>query len=255
MKVLVTGAAGFLGRYIVELDGDHPAAEHAASIARAAALAPIHTYVIGFNGFSVRADEQKAQALTKVPGVAAIWEVPPAHADDVQTAPQKGLDRIDERDLPLDGQYAYFTYTTPMTLYIVDTGVDPRPLEFGTRLAYNINFWTTAAGVRDPNDYTDGGLPLNDAWHGTASAVIAAGALNGVARSSATKIANVRVMHNDGDGWWDDIAAGIQWVTQQRNARPTERHVANLSIGANMGGYKVGYGPMDQMLVASINAA
>jgi hypothetical protein len=51
--------------------------------------------------------------------VARNWLIP--CANDVQSFPSKGLDRIDQRDLSLDNQCAYFTYTTPMTLYVVDS--------------------------------------------------------------------------------------------------------------------------------------
>jgi len=239
------------GRYIITLDADHPSADHADFLTRSAGVTLVHTYETVLNGFSVRATEQKAQALTKMPGVEAVWEVPPARGTDIDYTAPKGLDRIDQRDLPLDNQYAYFMYTTPTRIYIVDTGVDPRT-EFGSRLIVNQNYWTNSSGVRDPNDYTDGGLPLNDSWHGTPHAVISAGADNGISRFA--KLVNVRVMKNAGDGSWDDIVAGVQFVTQQRNALPSEKHIANFSIGANWGNPFTGYQPAITAFAASINA-
>jgi subtilisin family serine protease len=246
-------AGAVAGRYIVLLDDEHPSTGHAESLTRSAGATLVHTYDTVLNGFSIRATEQKAAALTKMPGVAAVWEVPAARANDVQANPPKGLDRIDQRDLPLNNSYTYYSNTTvPTTIYIVDTGVDPRPSELGTRVVANINFWTNDAGTIDPNDYTDGGLPLNDSWHGTPHAVIAAGTQFGVAK--AAKIANVRVMRNAADGSWDDIVAGVQWVTQRRYAVPGEKHIANLSIGANWGAPFTGYQPVITALSASINA-
>jgi subtilisin family serine protease len=236
------------GRYIVVLDGATPASEHANAMAGDARGKLVHVYSDALNGFSVQMNEQAALALSKRPGVAAVWEVPPApRPADTQFGPPVGLDRIDQREMQLNGTYTYTMYTAaPVTIYVVDTGVDARA-EFGSRLVSNINFSTNAAGVRDPNDYTDYGLPLNDVWHGTATAVLAAGAQNGVAKWA--KIANVRVLAGTG-GTYDDVVAGINWVTQQRNARPTEFHVANASFGDQ----RAPYAPADAAFRTSIAA-
>lgn len=118
-------------------------------------------------------------------------------------------------------------HTVPVTIYLADTGMDPRP-EFGNRVIANINFSTGLNGLRNPNDYTDHGLRLDDVWHGTTTAVVAAGAQNGVAKWA--KIANVRVL-TGAQGTYDDIVAGIDWITQQRLARPSEYHIGNASFG------------------------
>lgn len=135
------------GRYVVELDQDHPSSHYAEEVARIVGAPVVHTYWLGFNGFSIHASEQKARLLTKVPGVAAVWEVPAARLTTVVATSGKGLDRIDQRSPDLDGYYTYFTYTSPMTIYIVDSGMDPRPNELGTRVAYNINFYTPTGGI------------------------------------------------------------------------------------------------------------
>lgn len=240
------------GRYIVTLDVEHPSTTHAEGLSRSAGAILVHTFETVLNGFSIRATEQRALALAKMPGVEAVWEVPALSADDVQSNPADGLDRIDQHDLPPDDSYTYYLYSTPTTMYIVDTGMDPRPLEFGSRVAANVNFYTNASGVRDPNDYTDGGLPVDNSWHGTATAVVGAGANHGVARF--VKIANVRVLKDASGGSWDDVVAGVNWVTQQRNARPAELHVANFSGGANYGTAYSGYPPAITAFTASIHA-
>lgn len=219
-------------RYIVLLNADTPADRNAETLARSASGKVVHVYppLPGtlLNGFSMQATEQAARVMTKKQGVASVWEVPRVHTTGVQYGPPTGLDRIDQRDLPLNGTYTYtdLTSPTPTTVYIADTGVDPRN-EFGSRLT-NINF-VTINGVRDPNNYTDGGLPLNDSWHGTATAMIAAGDNYGIARFAT--IANVRVLGgNEGGGTYDDVVAGTRWITEQALVRPTERHVANASF-------------------------
>lgn len=233
------------GRYIVILNGDTPASEYAESFARDARGKLVHVYSQVLNGFSVQFSAQAAEAMTRRPGVAAVWEVPTVRIADTQFGVPDGIDRIDQREALLNDSYTYTMYPPTATIYIVDTGVDPRA-EFGTRLT-NINFTSDANGYRNPNDYTDFGLPLNDVWHGTATAVVAAGAQNGVAKWA--KIANVRVLRYD-TGTYDDVVAGINWVTQQRNARPTEFHVANASFGDASAPYP----PADAAFRASIAA-
>jgi subtilisin family serine protease len=241
------------GRYIAVLDADSPAAEHAQSMTRAANVSALHVYSHVLNGFSFSGTEQKALILSKLPGVSSVWEVPVSRETDTQVGVPDGIDRIDQRALPLNDTYTYTMYTTPVTIYIVDSGMDPRA-EFGNRVISNINFSynqnSSGQWVRDPNDYTDHGLPLNDFWHGTATAVVAAGAQNGVARFA--KIANVRVLNSNGSGSADDIIAGINYVTQQRAARPAEKHVANASYTANFGTYV--YPPFDTAYANSINS-
>lgn len=219
-------------RYIVLLSKDTPADAHAESLVRSANAKLVHVYAplpaTSLNGFSMLATQQAAQAMTHKPGVESVWEVPTVRVTGVQYGPPQGLDRIDQRDLPLNGSYSYSLFSTPTTIYIADTGVDPRA-DLGSRLVANINFVTDTSGVRDPNDYTDHGLPLNDRWHGTPSAVIAAGTNYGVAKFA--NIANVRVISGFfGVGTYDDVVAGVQWITQQAIARPAERHVANASF-------------------------
>ena len=214
-------------RYIVLLDAETRAAEHADVLARVANGRLVHRYDSAVNGFSMIAQEQGAQALAHRPGVLEVSEVGLARLDDVRTQVPDGLDRIDQRDLPLNDTYTYFHYTVPTTIYIVDSGVDPRP-DFGTRLVRNINFSTTTSGVRNPDDYTDHGLPLNDVWHGTATAALAGGTLYGVA--PFVKLANVRVCRSDGLCGYDDIVAAADWITAQKAAAPAQLHVANLSV-------------------------
>jgi aqualysin 1 len=241
------------GRYVAVLDADSPAAEHAQSMTRAANVSALHVYSHVLNGFSFDGTEQKALVLSKLPGVSSVWEVPVSRGTDTQVGVPDGIDRIDQRDRPLNDTYTYTMYTTPVTIYIVDSGMDPRA-EFGNRVISNINFSynqnSSGQWVRDPNAYTDHGLPLNDFWHGTATAVVAAGAQNGVARFA--KIANVRVLGDNGSGSADDIIAGVNYVTQQRAARPTEKHVANASYTLYFANQV--YPPFDTAYANSINS-
>lgn len=193
--------------YIVTLSADTPAARYADSLTRSAGARLVHVYDIVLNGFSVRATEQQALALTKLPGVLSVTQTRYLTPTEVRSPSVDGPDRIDQRALDLDDSYTFTMYTAPTTIYLLDTGVDPRA-EFGNRIT-NINFFTNTSGVRDPTDYTDNGLPLDDLYHGTPSAVIAAGGVNGIAPFA--KIANVRVC-DFSTCRSDDIVAGVKRI-------------------------------------------
>ncbi|GAA0483605.1 hypothetical protein Ade02nite_93960 [Paractinoplanes deccanensis] len=117
-----------------------------------------------------------------------------------------GLDRIDQRSLPLSSSYAAPS-AAGVTVYVVDTGLRAGHREFGGR-------------ARD--GYGSGG---DCNGHGTHVASTIGGAAYGVAKD--VKLVGVRVLDCKGNGSYKSIIAGIDWVAKQK-ARPA---VANLSLG------------------------
>ena len=64
----------------------------------------LRTFQSAIQGFTVSMSDAQAQALARDPRVAAVEQDGYVHTDDTQTSPPSwGLDRIDQRDLPLDG--------------------------------------------------------------------------------------------------------------------------------------------------------
>ena len=62
-------------------------------------------------------------------------------ADVIQSNPPSwGLDRIDQRDLPLDDSYTYDFDGTGVTAYILDTGIRPTHNDFGGRASVGPDF-------------------------------------------------------------------------------------------------------------------
>jgi hypothetical protein len=57
--------------------------------------------------------------------------------DSVQANPPWGLDRIDQRKLPLNQQYKYVPGKA--TIYVVDAGVRVTHRDFGGRASYGYN--------------------------------------------------------------------------------------------------------------------
>ena len=127
--------------------------------------------------------------------------------------PSWGLDRIDQRSLPLDHAFSYNQTGAGVDAFIIDTGIRTTHVDFGGR---------AVAGV---DAVTPGGTADDGNGHGTAVAGTVGGTLCGVAKS--VRLIAVRVLGNDGTGYYSQILAGIDWVTANHTSRPA---VANMSI-------------------------
>jgi len=125
-----------------------------------------------------------------------------------------GLDRIDQRDLPLDGGYTPDSHGSGIHAYIGDTGIDSNHSEFAGRLGEC--FTVQAGGCAD------------GFGHGTHVSSTVAGTRLGVANLAT--IHAVRVLDSQGSGTDADVIRGIDWVTQHviDNGWPA---VMNMSLG------------------------
>jgi hypothetical protein len=86
-------------------------------------------------GFAVRADDHALARLLSDPRVAYVQEDGVFHATTTQTGAAWGLDRIDQRNLPRDGNYNYTTTASGVHAYIVDTGIYAAHSQFTGRVA------------------------------------------------------------------------------------------------------------------------
>lgn len=196
--------------YIVLLSGDASAYTHRF------ASAVEHVYSAALDGFSVRLSAREAAALAKESGVDAVVPDAPVRALGEQLNPPSwGLDRIDQRDLPLDGVYRYPNEALGVTAYVIDTGVRATHQDFGGRVLPGIDF------VDDDTNASDGN------GHGTFVAGIIGGTRFGVAKR--INIVPVRVLGNTGSGTIADVIAGIDWVTHNA-VKPA---VVNMSLGGS----------------------
>ena len=125
-----------------------------------------------------------------------------------------GLDRIDQRDLPLNGTYSYTTLAAGVHVYVIDTGIRSTHAEFGGRVSS-----TGYTAISDGNGTND----CNG--HGTHVAGTIGGATYGVAKG--VTLHAVRVLNCSGSGSTSGVIAGVNWVT----ANHTAPAVANMSLG------------------------
>ncbi|MGW4212316.1 S8 family peptidase [Lentzea sp. NPDC004789] len=202
--VVVAPAAAATSSYIVVMkDG----------IASSFSGAVEHRYTSVFNGFSARLTAAQLRALKADPNVSHVEHDGIVHANSTQPDAPWGLDRIDQRALPLDQKYSYTTTGLGVNIYVIDTGVRVTHTDFGGR-------------ARNGYDFVDNdGVAQDDNGHGTHVAGIAAGAKYGVAKQAT--VWGVRVLNAQGSGTIAGVIAGVDWVTKNA-VKPA---VANMSLG------------------------
>ncbi|PSL53945.1 subtilisin family serine protease [Saccharothrix carnea] len=223
--------------------------------ALAAAPNVTFTYRTALPGFALRATAAQARRLAADPRVAYIAQdahvrltardlsprpAPAARGVVAQglvvqpDPPSWGLDRIDQRSLPLDRKYFHPNTASTVRAYIFGTGIRYTHQEFDGAAVPGLD---TIGGVTPPGNDCNG--------HGTHMAGTVGGRTTGVAKD--VTLVSVRVLNCQGSGTYSQIIAGIDWATRDAAAsgRPA---VALMTLG---GGPNQAF---NDAITASINA-
>lgn len=245
------------GEYIVVLKGQ--AAEHGAAIRRQAALDRVRgnggtvsrrfTRVI--NGFTAKLSAAQLDKVRRSSDVAFVQPNLVHHqaaggapagaqaagaqalAGGTQTGAPWHLDRIDQRNLPLNKTYRYGGDGAGVHAYVIDSGIRSTHTEFEGRV------------VRDYSSIADGRGTEDCANHGTFVSSEVGGKTYGVAKK--VTLHAVRILTCQNTGTTDQIVAGMDWVaTHHQNP-----NVANMSIQSDQGATDT---VMDQAAAAMIDA-
>lgn len=221
-------------RYVVALEPG----EAVASALRRAESVPLRGPVI--HGAVVRLTAAQAKSLAQRPGVRAVT---PDHSIGVAApatgptpgafgaiggargaASSWGLDRTDQVDLPLDGQFTPPSTGSGVHVWVVDSGIAQESPEFAGRIG--VGAYTTGTGVADCHG------------HGTHVAGTIGSSRYGMARDVI--LHPVRTLDCQGRGSVSDILLALNWVASV--APP--RSIINMSLS----------GPRDETLNGAIDA-
>jgi subtilisin family serine protease len=197
------------GRFIVTVrDGVSPSA-----VADDHGVRPQFVYTEALNGFAGAMSDAARNGLLRDARVSRVEPDGVARAVTTQSNATWGIDRIDQRALPLSGSYTYSNTGAGVTAYIIDTGIDYGHNEFGGRASLGYDAF--------------GGNGTDCNGHGTHVAGTTGGATYGVAKGVTLKA--VRVLDCGGSGTWSGVIAGMDWVTAHHQAGSPA--VANMSLG------------------------
>ncbi|MBM0278935.1 S8 family peptidase [Micromonospora tarensis] len=171
------------------------------------------TYGAALRGFEVTVGAKAAARIAADPAVAYVEQNHTVSISGTQANPPSwGLDRIDQRNLPLDSSYTYPNTASNVHAYIIDTGIRFSHNDFGGR---------ATSGY----DAVDGGSADDCNGHGTHVAGTVGGSAYGVAKG--VQLVGVRVLNCSGSGTNAGVIGGVDWVT----ANAIKPAVANMSLG------------------------
>jgi subtilisin family serine protease len=207
------------GSYIVVLRDDAPGIRAQGVSSVAGEMAASHGGAVTFvyehalRGFAARLSARAAAAMAADPRVLYVEQDGQVSASDTQAGATWGLDRIDQRVLPLSSTYTWDFNGNGVNAYIIDTGIRITHQDFGGRAFHAFSSIDDGRGGDDC------------AGHGTHVAGTLGGSNWGVAKG--VTLWAVRVLNCAGNGTVGGTIAGVDWVTGN-HVKPA---VANMSLG------------------------
>lgn len=206
-------------QYIVILNKDvGPSNEFAQGIAKQHGGKILQTYDTVLKGFAIYlpdvAGTAFVEAMKKNPKVVSVENDTVMKIDaTTQSNPDWGLDRIDQKTLPLNSAYSYLQTGSGTTAYIVDTGILSTHQQFSGRVLSGYTAISDGNGTSDCNG------------HGTHVAGTVGGSTYGVAKNIS--LVPIRILGCDGSGASSNVIAGLDWILKN-GKKPA---VVNMSLG------------------------
>jgi len=208
-------------QYIVILNKDAgPSNDFAQNIAKQHGGKVLQTYDTVLKGFAVYLPEAAGtafvEAMKKNPNVLSVENDTIMKIDaTTQSNPDWGLDRIDQKTLPLNSAYSYLQTGSGTTAYIVDTGILSTHQQFSGRVLSGYTAISDGNGTTDCNG------------HGTHVAGTVGGSTYGVAKN--VSLVPIRILGCDGSGASSNVIAGLDWILKN-GKKPA---VVNMSLGGD----------------------
>ncbi|MHC0019656.1 S8 family serine peptidase [Acinetobacter pittii] len=206
-------------QYIVILNKDMGSSnEFAQGIAKQHGGKVLQTYDAVLKGFAIYlpdvAGTAFVEAMKKNPKVVSVENDTIMKIDaTTQSNPDWGLDRIDQKNLPLDSAYSYLQTGSGTTAYIVDTGILSTHQQFSGRVLSGYTAISDGNGTSDCHG------------HGTHVAGTVGGSTYGVAKN--VSLVPIRILGCDGSGASSNVIAGLDWILKN-GKKPA---VVNMSLG------------------------
>ncbi|MCK0869528.1 S8 family peptidase [Acinetobacter pittii] len=208
-------------QYIVILNKDVGSSnEFAQGIAKQHGGRVLQTYDAVLKGFAIYlpdvAGTAFVEAMKKNPKVVSVENDTIMKIDaTTQSNPDWGLDRIDQKNLPLDSAYSYSQTGSGTTAYIVDTGILSTHQQFSGRVLSGYTAISDGNGTSDCHG------------HGTHVAGTVGGSTYGVAKN--VSLVPIRILGCDGSGASSNVIAGLDWILKN-GKKPA---VVNMSLGGD----------------------
>ncbi|WP_288433153.1 S8 family peptidase [uncultured Deinococcus sp.] len=209
------------GQYIVVLkEGTQSAlsAQSAGGLIGSLGLDPqgitvLSVYGQAIEGFAAKLSAQNLEKVRANANVAYVEQDGMMYASATQSSATWGLDRIDQRNLPLNGTYVYNKTGSGVKAFIIDTGINTSHTSFGGRAVWGTNT-------------TGDGRNTDCQGHGTHVAGTVGSSTWGVAKS--TSLIAVKVLDCNGSGSNSGVISGINWALNNKGSATA---VANMSLG------------------------